>query len=157
MTELTEPDPRPPAVYEGPTVVHTAARRWNDFVTVPPEALTDAGPDLLAQVTEMYRALVREPGYGDETPPVSPAKAAAHKRAVESDMPLTRWLAPRLRGRLTGSDGWLDREARGGPPDWREVDPYGSLFGRRLLRTGEYLARPAGTGFDIAEIVEVIA
>lgn len=146
------------ALYEGPTVVYTAApHRWNAMMTAPPEALTDAGPDLLAQITEMYRTLAdREYGL-DSAPPVSPALAAAHKRAIESDLPLTRWLAPRLRGRLTGGDRWLDREARGGPPDWREVDPFGSLFGWRLLRTGEYLARPAGTGFDIAEIVEVIA
>jgi hypothetical protein len=145
-------------VYEGPTVVHTAARRWSGLVTVPPEALEDVEPDLRSQIVATYEALVNRRECGpDPAPSASPAKAAAHKHAVESGIPLTRWLAPRLRGRLTGSDGWLDREARGGPPDWREVDPFGSLFGRSLLRTGEYLVRPAGTGFDIAEIVEVIA
>jgi hypothetical protein len=99
-------------------------------------------------------------GWGRPAPPpiVSPETLARHQAAA--DLPRAEWIAvgnPFQTDPIGPNDKWMWinwRAAEATPEPFR-VDPFGSLMGRSLFRTGQFLARPnaKGDGFDIAEIM----
>lgn len=119
-------------------------------ITVPPDVLDDPKPDPLDSIKEMYRKLMDTPGHGDG-PQVVPPEMVERAR-VAADLPPAPYIVVRWCGRILSE--WLKPDP---VANVSRVDPMGSLWGRQLFRTGEYLARPnpeAVGGFDIAEIMD---
>lgn len=107
--------------------------------------------DLYRNLVAAYEKLTEHQAYPPEPPRVAtPAQKAAHEAA--QDLPRARWIVV--------GDIWMDTKVADRPRSMPPQDAFGSLLGRRLLRTGRFTARPTTVGepggFDVGEYMVLL-
>jgi hypothetical protein len=129
------------------------------IITTPPAATEpEDATSLYDKLHEMFKRFNESGQYRPDPPPVvSPETIARHQAAAE--LPRAPWIAVRnpFQADPIGPSGemiWMNWEADRAIPSPFNIDPWGSLMGRRLFRTGQFIARPDGRGgWDVAEIM----
>jgi len=129
------------------------------IITTPPATPEpEDQTSLYDRLHEMWKRVSDGGQYRPDPPPVvSPETIARHQAAA--DLPRAPWIAVRnpFQADPIGPSGemiWMNWEADRAVPSPFNIDPWGSLMGRRLFRTGQFIARPDGRGgWDVAEIM----
>jgi hypothetical protein len=123
------------------------------ITTTAPAAPEPEDPtSLYDRLHEMFKRVSDGGQYRPDPPPVVSQETIARHQAA-AQLPRAPWIA--VRSPFTeGEWYWIASKPRQGLFDPSPVDPWGSLMGRRLFRTGQFIARPDGRGsWDVAEIM----
>jgi hypothetical protein len=120
------------------------------FTTAPAAPEPEDTTSLYDKLREMFKRVSENDQYRPDPPPVvSPETLTRHQAAAE--LPRPPWIAVRSPF-ASGEWFWIKREGGSGPGYF--AGSLGSIEGRSLFRTGQFIARSDERGgWDVAEIM----